>query len=138
MPYSDRRQTMSDRPDRTIDAGMLRFHTYYRSSGEDYGPAVGVFAETQPGVWTEVLRYDCFAREPHRHYFRADGREERVGYTGGIAGGVAATTTELGEITSVLEQIGYAEVLRGLSASALQDAIGTVRQELASLGTRAR
>ena len=73
---------MPERTDHTVDAGKLRFHTHYRSAGGDYGPAVEVFAETGPGAWTEVVRYDCFAHEPHRHHFRADGGEDRAGYTG--------------------------------------------------------
>ena len=129
---------MPERTEHTIDAGKLRFHTYYRSAGSDNGPAVEVFAETSPGTWKEVLRYDCFANEPHRHHFRADGKEDRVGYSGGIAGSVAAARVELADVTGVLERIGYADVTRDLSAQQVQDAIGAVAQELTAMETRGR
>src|SRR5947209_7608754 len=100
---------MAETTNRTIDAGKLRFHTSYRAAGGDYGPAVEVFAETAPGNWKEVLRFDCFAQEPHRHYFRADGVEQREGYTGGIAGSVVAARAELAGLPDLLSRIGYAD-----------------------------
>jgi hypothetical protein len=129
---------MSEKPDRTIDAGPLRFHAQYRSFGNDYGPAVAVFAETKPGAWKEVLRYDCFANEPHRHHFRADGREDRVPFSDGIAGGIAAAKVELADITSILERIGYGDVLHDVSAQAIGDAVGAVERELMEMETEAR
>ena len=127
---------MAEKVDRTIEAGKLRFHTYYRAAGADSGPAVEVFAETAPGRWREVLRYDCFAQEPHRHYFKADGVEEREGYPGGVAESVTAAKKELTELPAILGRIGYGDVAGQLSAKDLQEAVTTVQSELTALETR--
>jgi hypothetical protein len=129
---------MSARTDRTIDAGKLRFHAHYRSGDSDYGPAVEVFAETAPGNWKEVLRFDCFAHEPHRHYFRSDGVEDRQGYTGGIAESVAAAKGELAGVTALLARIGYADLVRDLSTPQVNDAVAEVERELTTLAARPR
>jgi hypothetical protein len=129
---------MAGRTDRTIDAGKLRFHAHYRSAGDDYGPAVEVFAEIQPGTWKEVLRYDCFAKDPHRHYFKADGVEDRTGYTGGIAESVAAARGELADVTGLLARIGYAGVARELSSQDVHAAVAEVDAALTSMMAQPR
>jgi hypothetical protein len=122
----------------TIDAGKLRFHPYYRSAGSDYGPAVEVFAEIEPGKWKEVLRYDCFAHEPHRHYFRADGVEDRQGYPGGIAESVALVRQELTDVPGTLARIGYDDLARELAAGNLQEAVASVDGELVRMEAQRR
>jgi len=119
--------------DRTIEAGRLRFHAYYRSAGGDYGPAVEVFAHTAAGHWVEVVRYDCFAQDPHVHHFRADGQEERIAYSGGITGSVAMARGELADLSGVLTRIGYDDVADAVADDDLGAALTTLDQELTAM-----
>ena len=47
--------------------GSLRFRVVYRVLSSDEGIAIHVFGPTRAGSEEEVLRFDCFANEPHYH-----------------------------------------------------------------------
>ena len=47
--------------------GRFRFKLAYRTFSEDQGPAIHVFGPTPDAQEEEVLRFDCFDRNPHYH-----------------------------------------------------------------------
>jgi len=59
-------------------AGTLRFNLENRAAGDDGGPAIRVYGPT-PEAQSErqLLRFDCFRRDPHYHY-DPDGRDEHL------------------------------------------------------------
>jgi hypothetical protein len=100
----------------TVEVGRLRFKTHYRHFGADQGPAVEVYAEVKPGQWREVARYDCFVQDPHRHFFYADGKEDRKNLgTATVAESVCVCVDELrASLPAILQRIGYPELGAGL------------------------
>lgn len=50
-----------------INAGGVTFAIEYRRQGTDHGPAIRVFGNVD-GERVQLLRFDCFATDPHYHY----------------------------------------------------------------------
>ena len=50
-----------------LTIGGATFRVEYRTADTDYGPAIRVFADVE-GEPRQVLRFDCFADDPHYHY----------------------------------------------------------------------
>jgi hypothetical protein len=53
--------------EQSFAAGNVELRVENRTLGEDGGPAVEVFADVD-GAPVQVLRFDCFQRDPHYHY----------------------------------------------------------------------
>lgn len=51
--------------------GGVKFKVEYRHFGGDRGPAVRVYGDVD-GREVELLRFDCFEKEPHYHYDPGD------------------------------------------------------------------
>ena len=47
--------------------GRFRFEVAYRDLGDDRGLAIHVFGPTSTTPDAEVLRFDCFEKQPHYH-----------------------------------------------------------------------
>jgi hypothetical protein len=60
---------------RVFPCGPLRVVLELRSVGGDGGPSIQVFDDAGGG--RQVLRFDCFRKEPHYHY-APDGKDEIV------------------------------------------------------------
>lgn len=58
---------MAEEQGRRIPAGGVTFHVEYRTFGGDRGPAIRVFGDVE-GRETQLLRFDCFEKDPHYHY----------------------------------------------------------------------
>jgi hypothetical protein len=68
-----------------LPAGTLRFHLEIRTAGDDGGPAIRVYGPTTEGhSQRQLLRFDCFRRDPHYHY-DPDGRDEHLNLEGAAA-----------------------------------------------------
>lgn len=50
-----------------FDVGGIQLRVDHRTFGDDGGPAVRVFGDVG-GEQVQVLRFDCFRKEPHYHY----------------------------------------------------------------------
>ena len=60
-----------------VEAGVLTFGIEYRGpEDDDEGVSIHVFGEVD-GKSTELLRFDCFNKEPHYHY-GPEGKDERL------------------------------------------------------------
>ncbi len=126
---------MAPSSDDAVQAGKVRFVTHYRRFGADQGPAVEVHAEVAPGQWREVARYDCFVQDPHRHFFHADGREDRASLgTATVAESLCVCVDELRtRLPAILGRVGHPELAAGLGPE-LERAIDEVDARLRSLG----
>ncbi len=118
----------------TVQAGRLQFRTHYRHFGADQGPAVEVFAEVEPGQWREIARYDCFVQDPHRHFFHADGREDRRNLgTATVAESLCVCVDELRtRLPDIFQRIGYPG-LAGSVPPDLQQALDQVDARLRAM-----
>ena len=50
-----------------LPIGGVTFRIEYRKADDDYGPAIRVFGLVE-GQELQLLRFDCFANDPHYHY----------------------------------------------------------------------
>ncbi len=119
-------------------AGKLRFVSHYRQFGGDQGPALEVYAEVAPGQWREVARYDCFVREPHRHFFHTDAREERASLgTASLDESLCVCIDEVrNRLPDVLRRTGYPELAASLPPD-LQRTFDAVEARLRDLASQA-
>jgi hypothetical protein len=97
-------------------AGTLRFHLENRTAGEDGGPAIRVYGPTSDGhSQRQLLRFDCFRRDPHYHY-DPDGGDEHLNLEGAAASDpVGWSLSQLRE--RLAEMVGHA----GGSEQAVRD-----------------
>jgi hypothetical protein len=58
-----------------LEIGGVKFTVEYRHFGGDRGPAVRVYGNVE-GKDVQLLRFDCFERDPHYHY-DPDGKDLR-------------------------------------------------------------
>ena len=56
----------TDTTHKTVGLGGLRFEVTHRSLGEDGGPTIAVYGGVD-GKDVQVLRFDCFRKDPHYH-----------------------------------------------------------------------
>ncbi len=111
---------MARRDGLTSKAGPLKFVTAYRVDPGDHGPAAELYAELQPGAVREIFRYDCFANNPHRHHWSADGAEDRLTMEGATSmeQSVAFTRNHFcNELLPSLRSLGYDELVDDLDES---------------------
>ncbi|MCS6859929.1 MAG: hypothetical protein NZT92_06380 [Abditibacteriales bacterium] len=54
-----------------LEIGGVKFRVEYRHFGGDRGPAVRVYGDVD-GREVELLRFDCFEKDPHYHYDPGD------------------------------------------------------------------
>ena len=59
-----------------VEAGAVDFGVDYRRLGDDEGASIHVFGKVD-GKRTELLRFDCFDKDPHYHY-GPEGKNERL------------------------------------------------------------
>ena len=50
-----------------VNAGAIRFEVEYRRFGGDRGAAIRVHGDVN-GADVQLLRFDCFEKDPHYHY----------------------------------------------------------------------
>lgn len=120
--------------DQSIDVGRLSFRTGHRAFGGDGGPALMLFAENSQNEWREIARYDCFVKEPHRHIFHADGRDDRasLGTTSLEESLCVAMDEARKRLPRILEVSGNGD-LSGESSAEIERALDEVERRLRSI-----
>ena len=53
--------------EKVFDVGGVELHVDKRNFGSDGGPSVRVYGEVD-GENVQLLRFDCFRKDPHYHY----------------------------------------------------------------------
>ena len=121
-----------------VRVGQLSFRTGNRSVGDDHGPVLEVYggrsAVGQADDWIEIIRYDCFLGDPHRHFFASDGREEKNGLgTATLEESVCVSVDELrNSLPSILTRLGYSD-LATVAGPELRPALNEVEVRLRKL-----
>ena len=115
--------------EKVFQVGGVELHVDNRSLGDDGGPAVRVYGDVD-GKAVQLLRFDCFRKDPHYHY-DPSGRNEQHHLD---------TATVLDSIGWTMEQLGnnLAEMIRtanydGVAAGVNQAAVKAVLPEVESI-----
>ncbi len=111
-----------------IEAGAVRFVVERREFGGDRGPAIRVMAARED-TEVQLLRFDCFARDPHYHY-DPNGRN-CVLHLHPEEDSVAWAIDHIERNLKVMVRLaGYADIADQLDADAVQAALPRLRRAL--------
>jgi hypothetical protein len=114
-------------------AGSLRFTVQERTFGGDGGPDIRVYGPKE-GARRQLLRFDCFRKQPHYH-IDPEGRDEHHILTpeqahDSVGWALAQIEERLPEL--IRNAGGDAEAIRDAELAAVQEAVARIRQALQS------
>jgi hypothetical protein len=117
---------MAEPPVSEIAAGGVRFLVDYRRFGGDRGPSVRVYADVE-GRPVQLLRFDCFDKDPHYHYDPEGQDDHRKLDPIEVPDPVAWTLAQLaGNLASMIRTAGYDQVADQVDGDAVEEAVSEI------------
>ena len=114
---------------KVFDVGGVELHVDQRNFGSDGGPSVRVYGEAD-GENIQLLRFDCFRKDPHYHYDPSGKNDQRSLDKTSVPDSVAWTIKQLGHnLVEMIHTAGYASVAEQVD----QAAVAQVLPEVESL-----
>ena len=96
--------------EKVFEVGGVELHVDQRSFGADGGPSVRVYGEAD-GENIQLLRFDCFRKDPHYHYDPSGKNDQRHLDKASVPDSVAWTIEQLGEnLVKMIRTAGYDSV----------------------------
>ena len=115
--------------EKVFQVGGIELHVDNRDIGEDGGPSVRVYGEVN-GENIQLLRFDCFRKDPHYHYDPSGKNDQRSLDKESVPDSVAWTIEQLGQnLVEMIHTAGYA----GVAEQVDQTAVTQVLSEVESL-----
>ena len=115
--------------EKVFDVGGVELHVDQRNFGSDGGPSVRVYGEAD-GENIQLLRFDCFRKDPHYHYDPSGKNDQRSLDKTSVPDSVAWTIKQLGHnLVEMIHTAGYASVAEQVD----QAAVAQVLPEVESL-----
>lgn len=122
-----------------IEQGYIRTIVSARTVNLGYGVAIEVFGRLPDNCWKEVLRFDCFEREPHWHRFPATGGgiEEPLPASS-VAQAVATAVDQLRDgLPTWMAELGYPEGRNEAAKPAFGKALDRIARAAKKLAAKA-
>ena len=115
--------------EKVFDVGGVELHVDQRNFGSDGGPSVRVYGAAD-GENTQLLRFDCFRKDPHYHYDPSGKNDQRSLDKTSVPDSVAWTIEQLGQnLVEMIHTAGYASVAEQVD----QAAVAQILPEVESL-----
>ena len=115
--------------EKVFDVGGVELHVDNRDIGADGGPSVRVYGEVD-GENIQLLRFDCFRKDPHYHYDPSGKNDQRHLDKASVPDSVAWTIEQLGQnLVEMIHTAGYA----GVAEAVDQTSVTQVLPEVESL-----
>ena len=115
--------------EKVFEVGGVELHVDNRSLGADGGPSVRVYGEAD-GKNIQLLRFDCFRKDPHYHYDPSGKNDQRHLDKTSVPDSVAWTIEQLGQnLVEMVRTAGYS----GVANQVDQAAVAQVLPEVESL-----
>lgn len=115
--------------EKVFDVGGVELHVDQRNFGSDGGPSVRVYGEAD-GENIQLLRFDCFRKDPHYHYDPSGKNDQRSLDKTSVPDSVAWTIKQLGHnLVEMIHTAGYSSVAEQVD----QAAVAQVLPEVESL-----
>ena len=115
--------------EKVFDVGGVELHVDQRNFGSDGGPSVRVYGEAD-GENIQMLRFDCFRKDPHYHYDPSGKNDQRSLDKTSVPDSVAWTIEQLGQnLVEMIHTAGYGSVAEQVD----QAAVAQVLPEVESL-----
>ena len=114
---------------KVFQVGGIELHVDDRNFGSDGGPSVRVYGEAD-GENIQLLRFDCFRKDPHYHYDPSGKNDQRHLDKASVPDSVAWTIEQLREnLVEMIHTAGYNSVADNVD----QAAVAKVLPEVESL-----
>ena len=114
---------------KVFQVGGIELHVDDRNFGSDGGPSVRVYGEAD-GENIQLLRFDCFRKDPHYHYDPSGKNDQRHLDKASVPDSVAWTIEQLREnLVEMIHTAGYNSVADNVD----QAAVARVLPEVESL-----
>ena len=115
--------------EKVFHVGGIELHVDNRDIGEDGGPSVRVYGEVDDEN-VQLLRFDCFRKDPHYHYDPSGKNDQRSLDKESVPDSVAWTVEQLEQnLVEMIHTAGYA----GVAEQVDQTAVTQVLSEVESL-----
>ena len=115
--------------EKVFQVGGIELHVDNRDIGEDGGPSVRVYGEVDDEN-VQLLRFDCFRKDPHYHYDPSGKNDQRSLDKESVPDSVAWTIEQLEQnLVEMIHTAGYA----GVAEQVDQTAVTQVLSEVESL-----
>lgn len=118
--------------EKVFQVGGVELHVDERNFGSDGGPSVRVYGETD-GENTQLLRFDCFRKDPHYHYDPSGKNDQRSLDKASVPDSVAWTIEQLGEnLVEMIHTAGYSSVAEQVDQAAVAQVLPEVESFMRS------
>jgi len=115
--------------EKVFRVGSVELHVDERNFGSDGGPSVRVYGEAD-GDNVQLLRFDCFRKDPHYHYDPSGKNDQRALDKVSVPDSIAWTIEQLGQnLAEMIHTAGYASVAEQVD----QTAVAQILPEVESL-----
>lgn len=115
--------------EKVFEVGGVELHVDERNFGSDGGPSVRVYGEAD-GKDIQLLRFDCFRKDPHYHYDPSGKNDQRHLDKESVPDSIAWTIEQLAQnLVEMIQTAGYDSVADTVD----QAAVAQVLPEVESL-----
>lgn len=118
--------------EKVFEVGGVELHVDQRSLGADGGPSVRVYGEAD-GENVQLLRFDCFRKDPHYHYDPSGKNDQRHLDKASVPDSVAWTIEQLGgNLVKMIQTAGYDSVADRVDQTAVAQVLPEVESFMRS------
>ena len=118
--------------EKVFEVGGVELHVDNRSLGADGGPSVRVYGEAG-GKNVQLLRFDCFRKDPHYHYDPSGKNDQRHLDKTSVPDSVAWTIEQLGQnLVEMIQTAGYSGVANRVDQAAVTQVLPEVESLMRS------
>ncbi len=115
--------------EKVFEVGGVELRVDDRNFGSDGGPSVRVYGAAD-GKDIQLLRFDCFRKDPHYHYDPSRKNDQRHLDKASVPDSIAWTIEQLGQnLVEMIQTAGYGSVAESVD----QAAVAQVLPEVESL-----
>ena len=118
--------------EKVFQVGGIELRVDNRDIGADGGPSVRVYGEAD-GENIQLLRFDCFRKDPHYHYDPSGKNDQRSLDKESVPDSVAWTIEQLGQnLVEMIHKAGYASVAEQVDQTAVTQVLSEVESLMRS------
>ena len=118
--------------EKVFQVGGIELHVNNRDIGEDGGPSVRVYGEVDDEN-VQLLRFDCFRKDPHYHYDPSGKNDQRSLDKENVPDSVAWTVEQLEQnLVEMIHTAGYASVAEAVDQTAVTQVLSEVESLMRS------
>ena len=112
--------------EKVFQVGGIELHVDDRNFGSDGGPSVRVYGEAD-GKDIQLLRFDCFRKDPHYHYDPSGKNDQRHLDKASVPDSIAWTIEQLGQnLVEMIHTAGYGSVAENVDQAAVAQVLSEV------------